>query len=567
MTSNNIRKKFLDFFQAKGHKVLPSASLIPRDDSSVLFTTAGMQQFRKFYANPEEAPAASVATIQKCLRTSDIEEVGNSTHLTFFEMLGNFSFGYPEKEGSYFKKEAIVFAWEFLTDILKIEKNRIRATYFKDDTSEIKEDKESRDILQNIEGLKEIKPQGFDDNFWSLGTENSPGGPTVEFYVDNVEIWNLVFNQYIYQGKKYIPSKYRGVDTGMGLERLVAVMQEKDDIYETDLFWPIICEIEKLSGKSYQDNQKAFRVIADHMKAACFILDEGIVPSNKDQGYIARRLIRRSIVEANSISISDNFTVDLLKIVGDIYQIKFDFTELKNEETKFRKTLSSALTELKSRELTGAELFNLYQSYGLPIEIAIEEANKINKAIPKNAIDEFKQALKEHQEKSRTASAGMFKGGLADAGEETTKLHTAAHLMLAALRQVLGDQVEQKGSNITAERLRFDFNNPEKLSEEQIKRIEEIVNKNIEVDLPVTVEEMSIEEAKSSGATGSFSDRYGEKVKVYTIGDPSSNLGQVISREICGGPHINHTGELGHFKIVKEESSSAGVRRIKAILE
>lgn len=588
MTSQELRDKFLSYFESKGHKRLPSASLVPADDISVLFTTAGMQQFRRFYADHNSAPAPAIVTSQKCLRTSDIDEVGDSSHLTFFEMLGNFTFSYPEKERSYFKKEAIECAWEFLTEVLKIEKARIHATYFKDDASGIEEDKESLEILQKIEGLKKIEPQDFSENFWSLGTENSPGGPTVEFYVDSVELWNLVFNQYVMQGGKYIPSKYRGVDTGMGLERLTAVMSGKSDIYEIDLLWPLVQKIEKISGEKYQDHQKEFRIIADHLKAATFLLEEGIVFSNKDRGYIARRLIRRAIVKANEIGIKENFTTKIAAKVFEIYQGNFKtkniIEELEKEENKFRKNLEAGLKEIshiKESEITGKLLFDLYQSYGLPKEIVLEEiakkrGQKDYKLFLKDTVrisDEFTSEFKKHQDLSRTASAGMFKGGLADASEKTIKLHTAAHLMLAALREIYGPDTNQRGSNINAERLRFDFNHNEKMTPEEITKVEEIVNKNIAADLPVTMEEMSIEEAKKSGVTGIFDDRYGDKVKVYTIGlTPSTRQARsgsrdFISREICGGPHVDRTGKLGHFKIIKEESSSAGVRRIKAIFE
>ncbi len=671
MTSQELRTKFLEYFKSKGHEVLPSASLVPADDTSVLFTTAGMQRFRRYYANPDEAPATAIATSQKCLRTSDIDEVGDKSHLTFFEMLGNFSFGKTrtdadntqnDAERSYFKKEAILYGWEFLTKVLKIDPTRIYASYFKDDRSGIAEDKESLEILQQIKELKKIEPQGFDDNFWSLGTENSPGGPTVEFYVDNIELWNLVFNQYVFIGGKYQASRYQGVDTGMGLERLAAVMQNKTDIYQTDLFWPMIEKIEELSGRKYicgchprpdrestnslsvdsrlrgndrasgeeiekepeddekgGDGNKAFRIIADHLKAAVFLLAENIEPSNKDRGYIVRRLIRRAIVKANEIGIKENFTAKIAEAVFDIYNsIYFDchceesstkqspldpstalgmtrtsdcrdrqsglamtrekiIEELEKEENKFRRNLEAGLKIINSqKEFKAKILFDLYQSYGIPIEIAIEEAAKTGQKIDNKTIQQFNNFVSEHRELSRTASAGMFKGGLADASEETTRLHTAAHLMLAALRKVLGDDVQQKGSNINAERLRFDFNYPEKLSEGQIREIENIVNKNITVDLPVTMKEMTMDEAKNSGATGIFDDRYGDRVKVYTIGDPStlprqardrSGSRDFVSREICGGPHVDKTGKLGHFKIIKEESSSAGVRRVKAILE
>ena len=586
--------------------MIPSASLVPENDPSVLFNTAGMQQFKRFYTKPEEAPASRIVTCQKCIRTGDIEEVGDDTHLTFFEMLGNFSFGYPEKEGSYFKEEAIKFAWEFLTEELKLDKSRIHATYFEGKEG-ISADEESLKILQEIEGLKEIKPQGFDDNFWSLGTEGSPGGPTVEFYVDGIEVWNLVFNEFVMEGGKYIPAKYKGVDTGMGLERLLTVINGKKSVYETDLFESIIKKIEELSSSSHPEldsgssNQKSLRVIADHIKTATLAIGDGLLPSNKDAGYIVRRLIRRAVVKANQLGIEKDFIAELAETVFEIYndvyfgsvipdlignpemtildpRVKpeddkggvgeFIKNELNKEEDKFRKTLKEGLSKINSdKELTGKDLFDLYQSFGLPIEVSLEEAKNKGIKINNSAIEQFNNFVLGHQELSRTASAGMFKGGLADSGEEAIRYHTATHLLQQALRDVLGQSVQQKGSNINAERMRFDFTYAEKMTPEQLKQVEDIVNEKIEADLPVTMEEMNPEEAKESGAIGLFEHKYGDKVKVYTIGDPSTGSGQVFSREICGGPHVSHTGELGHFKILKEESSSAGVRRIKAVLE
>lgn len=546
--------------------MLPSASLVPAEtDPSVLFTTAGMQQFKRYYSEPDEAPAACVATIQKCIRTGDIDEVGDKTHNTFFEMLGNFSFGFPEKEGAYFKEKAIEAAWEFLIGELGVAKQRIYATYFKGERG-VPEDIESLKILQSIEGLSKVVPQGFDDNFWSLGTENSPGGPTVEFYVDGVEVWNLVFNEYILKSGAYEPSKQKGVDTGMGLERLSMMMQGAGNIYETDLFGDIIREIEKLSGRKYQEHAKEIRIIADHTRAATLAINDGVVPSNKDQGYVVRRLIRRAIVKAHQIGLDDNFTADLagkvIAIFKDIYAFEKEkvTAELEKEENKFRKTLSEGLRILNSyKEITAVELFNLHQSFGMPLEISVEELDHRGIEISHDEIEKFEWLKKEHQEKSRTAAAGFFKGGLAEAGEITAKYHTATHLLLAALRQVLGDQIFQRGSNITPERMRFDFSYPDKMTPEQIKETEDIVNKKIEADLPVDMKEMSLEDAKQYGAMGVFESKYGERVKVYSIGE--------FSKEICGGPHANRTGELGHFKITKEESSSAGVRRIKAVLD
>lgn len=613
MNSNDLREKFLQYFGGKGHKVLPSASLVPAEtDLSVLFTTAGMQQFKRYYSNPEEAPSPRIATIQKCIRTGDIDEVGDETHGTFFEMLGNFSFGYPNppagEEGSYFKKEAIEWAWEFLTEVLKVEKNRIHATYFEEEKG-VPTDQESLEILQSIEGLGKIMPQGFDDNFWSLGVENSPGGPTVEFYIDDVEVWNLVLNESVLRGGKYEPSQFQGVDTGMGLERLLAVLDNKSDIYQIDLFESIIKKIEEISVKKYNEYKKEFRIIADHIKATIFAINDGVLPSNKGAGYIVRRLSRRAIVKASQIGISNNFTAKIAEKVfetySDIYfrnvissgqspversheisptspeargrndKQEIILSELEREETKFRRTLKEGLKILESKEkVSGKDLFNLYQSFGIPSEISLEEIARLKTHLFPNAIAEYEELYKKHQELSRTASVGMFKGGLADASVQTTKLHTAAHLMLAALRQVLGDHVVQKGSNITAEKLRFDFSHPEKMTSEQIKKVEDIVNEKIKEDLPVLMAEMSVDEAKKQGAMGVFESKYGDKVKVYTIGPSTDSTGSLqagsgsaFSREICGGPHTGRTGELGHFKIVKEESSSAGVRRIKAILE
>ncbi|HDO23681.1 MAG TPA: alanine--tRNA ligase [bacterium] len=596
MASKEIRRKFLEFMESKGHKIAPSSSLVPENDPSVLFTTAGMQQFKQYYLNPGVAKNSRIATSQKCVRTVDIDEVGDSTHLTFFEMLGNFSFGYPNKENSYFKKETIEYAWEFLTEELGVDRTRIYATYFKGEKG-VPEDKESLELLKTIKGLKEIKPQGFEDNFWSLGTENSPGGPTVEFYIDGIEIWNCVFNEYVFRNGKYEPAENKGVDTGMGLERLATIMQGKDNVYETDLFTPIIKKIELLATKS--GVVANVRIIADHIKASVFIIADGVVPSNVGRGYVLRRLIRRAVRYGKLLGIvffTSKIAESVIEIYKDVYpEIKKNkekiFGELGKEEEKFGKTLEKGLQEIikfepKFNEATGflefgingQALFDIYQTYGFPLEMSLEELDKIYSkheiGIPADFKEDlkkwfeeekekwknqFQEELKKHQKLSKTASAGMFKGGLADSGEEAAKLHTATHLLQAALREVLGEHVTQKGSNITAERLRFDFSHPEKLTDEQKKKVEEIVNEKIKENLPVVCEEMSVEEAKEKGALGVFDEKYGDKVKVYSIGD--------FSKEICGGPHIKSTGELGHFEIKKEEASSAGIRRIKSVLE
>jgi alanyl-tRNA synthetase len=585
MNSNELRQKFLKYFEGEGHKVLPSSSLVPGEtDPTVLFTTAGMHQFKRYYSEPLEAPSARVTTSQKCVRTGDIDEVGDKTHLTFFEMLGNFSFGYPETEHSYFKKESIDFAWRFLTDELGLDKKRIYATYFQGENG-VAEDRESFDILKTIEGLDEIKPQGFDDNFWSLGTENSPGGPTVEFYVDGVEVWNLVFNEYTFIGGEYKPAKFKGVDTGMGFERLLCSLnKDLDSVYHTDLF---DAAHKKLHELLKNEDVTAERVILDHIRAAIFIINDGVVPSNKDKGYVLRRLIRRAIVKAQQIGITENFVIKIAEQYFSSYEGVYSFDqptilgELEKEEGKFRHTLRAGLKKfeimktLKENSIksttsaaffNGKELFDLYQSDGFPLELSLELAKEAGLPVRDQEVELFKHLSKSHQELSRTASAGMFKGGLAEAGEITTKYHTATHLLLAALRQVLGDHVFQKGSNITAERMRFDFSHPDKMTPEQIEEVEKIVNQKIDEDLTVSMEEMSLEDAKASGAMGVFENKYGDKVKVYTIGQ-TPHISEVFSREMCGGPHVTRTGELGQFKISKEEASSSGVRRIKAVLK
>lgn len=559
MDSKQLRQKFIDFFIERNHQEVPPASLIPENDPSVLFTTAGMQQFKKFYASSEEAPAKNLVTCQPCFRTSDIEEVGDDTHLTFFEMLGNFSFD------DYFKKEAVDMAVEFLTQELRINLEDLEFYIFGGD-KETPRDKEAEKILKD-KGITRIKEGTRFDNFWGPTGKEGPCGPTIDIYFKDIEIWSLVFNEYYKNSDgQYRSLKTRGVDTGMGLERMLVVLEKKNNIYETDLFLPLIENLEEISGKNYENFQDEFRIITDHIKAATFLINDEILPANKERGYIVRRLIRRAIVKGVKLEINDNITAKIAEKVFEIYENIYQFKKeeiisvLNTEENKFRKTLRAGLKLIHSKEkITGQDLFNFYQSFGIPSEIAEEEVRETQIEITGNAPQEFKELFQKHQDLSRAASAGMFKGGLAGGGGMETKYHTATHLLLASLRQVLGPDVAQKGSNITAERLRFDFNFSEKLSDEQIKKIEDLVNENIKQDLPVKMEEMSLEDAKNCGALGEFGQKYGLKVKVYTMGD--------FSKEICGGPHIKSTGELGHFKIIKEESSSAGIRRIKAVLE
>lgn len=554
MDSKELRQKFIEFFESKGHKIVPPASLIPENDPSVLFTTAGMQQFKRYYINPADVPAQNVLTVQPCFRTSDMEEVGDDTHLTMFEMLGNFSFG------GYGKKQAIEYAFNFLTNVLEIEKFRIWCSVFAGDEKNPRDD-ESAKILEEMGLVYKEHPR--EDNFWGPTGNEGPCGPTVEFYIDDIEIWNLVFNEYNFENDKYEPLKNLGIDTGMGLERLLVVFNHEENIYHTDIF-----ELphKKLHELLEIEDPKSERIILDHIRASVFAINDDILPSNKDRGYIVRRLIRRAIVKGNQIGIRNAFTHEIAKEIfvtyDNVYQLKKDdiLSELKKEEDKFRVTLSQGMQKINAlEELDGNNIFNLYQSFGIPYEIVIEEAERNNISIEKNAKEEYENLVKKHQDLSRTASAGMFKGGLAGGGEQETKYHTATHLLLASLREILSQDIIQKGSNITAERLRFDFNYAEKMTDEQIKKVEDLVNEKIAEKLPVEMEEMSIEDAKNCGATGTFGDKYGFKVKVYTMGN--------FSKEICGGPHVKNTGELGHFKITKEESSSAGVRRIKAILE
>ncbi len=538
----------MEFFEKKGHKVLPSSSLIPADPS-VLFTTAGMQQFKPYYLGEKSPFGQNVCSCQKCFRTSDIKEVGDESHLTFLEMLGNFSFG------GYFKEEAISAAFEFLFKELKLPLDKAVFTVFEGDGN-VSEDKESVEIWKKL-GIPEnkIKKCGRKDNFWGPTGEEGPCGPTTEIHFNGIEVWNLVFNEY-YQDKagKLVSLKQKGVDTGMGLERLATVVQGKYSVYETDLFLPIVNWIPG-------ENEKAKRIIADHVKGSVFLISEGILPSNVERGYVLRRVLRRAIRYGRLLNLPENFLIPLaqkaIEMHKDVYpELKSKesdiLTAIQNEEEKFEKTLEEGLKQFEK----GTDAFELYTSYGFPLELTLELAKERGKDID---VEEFNKKFKEHQELSRTSSSGMFKGGLADVSEKTIKYHTVNHLLLAALRQVLGSHIFQKGSNITVERLRFDFSHPEKMTEKEIKEVENLVNQKIKEDLPVICEEMTLKEAKEKGATGVFENKYEEIVKVYSIGD--------FSKEICGGPHVSRTGELGHFKVVKEESSSAGIRRIRAILQ
>jgi alanyl-tRNA synthetase len=567
MDSYKLRKKFLDFFEKKGHKIVPSSSLIPTDPS-VLFTTAGMQQFKPYYLGEPCPYGPNVASCQKCFRTSDIDEVGDERHLTFFEMLGNFSFG------GYFKKEAIEYAFEFLFKELKLPLERATFTVFKGD-KEIPEDKESPRIWQKL-GIPKEKILGMEreDNFWGPTGLEGPCGPTTEVHINGTEIWNLVFNEY-YQDRegKLTLLKQKGVDTGMGFERLAMVVQNKNSVFETDLFLPIITAIRNTQYAI--PNTKSERIIADHIKGTVFLISEGILPSNVERGYVLRKILRRVILHSKILNLPKNSLIEAAKKVIEIYKDVYPevlsrqadiLTVIEGEREKFEKTLETGLKKLRleiekcklknEKILPGKVVFDLFQSYGFPFEITIEIAKEESLEVDEK---DFQERFKKHQEVSRVGAEKKF-GGLGVVTDyNMIKLHTATHLLHAALRKVLGEKVKQMGSNITPERLRFDFSFDRKLTKEEIKKVEDLVNQKIKENLKVKKEEMDLKSALKSGALAFFKEKYPQRVTVYTIGD--------FSKEICAGPHVNQTAELGNFKILKEESAGAGIRRIRAILK
>ena len=609
MTANELRQKYLEFFASKGHAIIPSAPVVPENDPTTLFITAGMHPLVPYLMGENHPQGTRLVNAQKSIRTIDIDEVGDRTHHTFFEMLGNWSLG------DYFKKEAIEWSWEFLTspEWLGLDKNRLACSVFEGD-ADAPFDEEAFEIWKNLGmPVSRIAKLPKKNNWWGPAGVTGPCGPDSEMFYwvgdpqkvpnsfndDNdlwVEIWNDVFMQYNKNADgQFEKLAQQNVDTGMGLMRVLTAINGLDDNYRTELFWPLIEKIEELSGKKYEEdeNKKPMRIVADHVKAAVFIIADGVEPSNTERGYVLRRLIRRAIRQGHILGIKENFTTKIAKVVQEIYaeaypEIMDDniLNILEKEEDKFRKTLENGLKEFEKfisnpegnyitrkvgDEMQRADLFpnddtvnmifNLYQSYGFPLEIVFEELkNRGINVEEKKLKDKFEEKYKQHQELSRTASAGMFKGGLSDTKEETTALHTAAHLMLAGLRKVLGSHVHQKGSNINGERLRFDFSHADKMTEEQKGLVEDYVNAAIAARMPVEMKEMTLDEARESGAEGAFENKYGDVVKVYKI--------EGFSNEICGGPHVDNTGDIkGVFKIKKEESSSAGVRRIKAILE
>lgn len=620
MTAQELRERYTKFFESKGHTIIPSASLVPGEtDASTLFTTAGMHPLVPYLLGQEHPGGKRVVNVQKCVRTGDIDDVGDNRHLTFFEMMGNWSFG------DYFKKEAIEWSFEFLTDKkfgLGLDPKRLYITVFKGEPAStvdgegIPRDEDAISIWKDVfakngmevsvagddEIIKDnvrIIPLGKDDNFWIAGSTGPCGSDTEMFYdtrpedgkvegnftelVDSfrlIEIWNDVFMEFNKTANgKYEKLAAPNVDTGMGVERTLMVLAGKENVFETEMFVPILDKISEISGEKYEDNKKEFRIIADHIKSATFMIADGVLPSNTDRGYVLRRIIRRAIRHGKSLGINNNFTKRIAEVVIDrdsnFYKelqenSKVIVVELEKEEMRFRKTLENGLRQFDKlvkenldSELTGVALFNLFQTFGFPLEVSLEIAKERGVKLQKDYEVVFDGLMDAHRNSSRTAAAGKFKGGLQDSGDETIKLHTTAHLLLAALREVLGDHVHQKGSNINPERLRLDFSHPEKMTDEEKAEVEKKVNEAIKSNAQVTMREMTLEEAREDGAEGVFDSKYGDKVMVYTI----EKDGVLYSKEMCGGPHIENTGELGEFKIKKEESSSSGVRRIKGIFK
>ncbi len=594
-TSESLRTLYLKFFESKGHKIIPSASLIPENDPTVLFTTAGMHPLVPYLLGEKHPAGNRLCDVQKCVRTGDIDEVGDSSHCTFFEMLGNWSLG------DYFKNEMIPWSFEFLTspEYLGIPVEDIAVTCFAGD-DDCPKDGESAALWEKCGILpRNIYFLPKSGNWWGPAGTTGPCGPDTEMHIirnhkeadklgaydfDNapagtfLEVWNDVFMQYNKNAEgKYEPLKQKNVDTGMGLERMLCILNGKASVYETDIFENAIAEIERLTGCRYGESEevtKAFRVVLDHVRTATFMLGDtkGIVPSNTDQGYILRRIIRRAVRFGRNIGLPqgalNNVSKTIIAKYADVYpELAVNsarvYEELEKEENKFSKTLQQGLREFEKATaciaaggvIDGVTAFHLYDTYGFPVEITCEMAREKGLNVD---VGGYEAAYAEHQEKSRAGSEAKFACGLADHKEETTRLHTATHLLHAALKKVCSPDIQQKGSNITEERLRFDFNFSRKLTPEEVAEVENLVNAQIKADVPVVMREMSLEQAREEGFTGLFESKYGETVKTYSIGG--------FSKEICGGPHASRTGELGTFKIAKQENVSAGVKRIKAVL-
>jgi len=589
MKGDEVRKRFIDFFISRGHRLVPSASLIPQEDPSVLLTTAGMQQFKPYFVGTkdplrdnhptlgEPLGTKETVSVQKCLRTSDIDEVGDATHLSFFEMLGNFSLG------AYWKKEAIALANEFLTTVLRIKPARLEATYFGGE-GELPADLESKEALEGL-GFKPVVGSR-EDNFWGPTGDEGPCGPTVEFLAGGVELWNLVFNEYYCQADGTLkPAAVKGVDTGAGLERITAFLQKAPSVYETDLLTPLVRIMSERSHIA-RELERDRRIAVDHLRASIFLLADHIRPSNKEQGYVLRRLLRRLIIKLNLLGLSLELNPELVHQVVEVYADTYP--ELKaeekiilqlvlEEEKKFERTLETgnrAVEELiqqtKGKLVDGGRAFEIFASLGTPIDYIKEKTKEAGLALDEK---EFGEAFVRHQEISRAGVEKKFGGhGLAAGVEiskteqdQITRLHTATHLLHAALRKFLGDEIHQAGSDINPERTRFDFSFSRKLTDDEKKRIEDWVNEQVKRDLVVVKKTVPYEEALREGALAFFKEKYGPTVTVYALKDEKT--GEVISQELCGGPHVERTSEIGHFRITKEQSSSAGIRRIRAIVE
>lgn len=579
----NLKDLFINFFVSKDHKQIPSSPVVPENDPSVLFNTAGMQPLIPYLMGQPHPYGKRLCDYQKCIRTNDIDEVGDTYHHTFFEMLGNWSLG------DYFKKEAISWSYEFITEHLNIPVERLAVTVFSGNEF-IPFDEEAYNVWKSL-GIKEERIAKLDDNFWIAGETGPCGGDSEMFYWRSndpvperfdpsderwVEFWNDVFMQYIkHEDGSVEEMPKKNVDTGLGVERTVAILEGVNDNYESSIWKDVIALISDIAGLPYKGNERSMRIIADHLRTAVFISADpaGIKPSNTDQGYILRRLIRRAIRHAKSLGIDINSDWDnqIAKLILSKYNKYYQelvtnentvIEVLANEKNKFNRTLEKGLKEFKKvtegkDNIDGTTAFHLFDTYGFPLELTVELANEMGLTVD---VEGYKEKFKAHQELSRAGSQEKFKGGLAGNSEIETKYHTATHLLNAALKLVIGPEVHQRGSNITVERMRFDFNCDHKLTEEEKANAEKYVNEWIQAGLDVSVEEMNKEMAVASGAECMFIEKYPDKVTVYTIGDN-------ISKELCGGPHVKNTSELGHFKIIKEEASSAGVRRIKAILD
>lgn len=599
MTSNELRTKYIEFFKSKGHAEISGQSLIPENDPSVLFTTAGMHPLVPYLLGETHPAGTRLTDYQKCVRTGDIDEVGDPSHLTCFEMLGNWSLG------DYFKKDSIAFSYEFLTSPkwLALDPKKISVTVFAGDENAPRDEEAAQIWKDNGMPEDKIAYLPASDNWWAAGPTGPCGPDTEIFYwvgeglppagsnkgtdsANWMEIWNNVFMQYNRVDEKtLVPLPKQNVDTGMGLERTNCILQGKTSVYLTEVFQPIIHTIETLSNYKYgtdEEKDKSVRIIADHSRSSVFILGDqkGCVPSNVGAGYVLRRLIRRAVRHGMKLGIDKDFLADIAATVVENFKAPYPeleqnkdkiFKELAAEEAKFRLTLKKGEAEFQKllpnlmknpkKIISGKVAYNLYETYGYPLELTEELGAENGFTVD---VEGFKEAEKKHQEASKTVDAGKAKGGLAEQSDVTTKYHTATHLLQQALVNVLGDQVAQKGSNITNERMRFDFTFERPMTPEEVKKVEEIVNEKIKEDLPVTMQVMPLADAQKAGARALFTNKYGEDVKVYTIGRDVNN--DWFSKEVCGGPHVQHTAQIGDFKIQKEQSSSAGVRRIRAVI-